>query len=83
MIQKITDFRMQLEVNVVGMFAATQAFAPLLGLDPTLHGAKGRIINLSSAGGRMGFPLLGAYVTAKHASRAFRNVFAANFNWSV
>lgn len=67
LIQTIDDFRMQLEVNVVGMFAVTRAFAPLLGADPTLSGPKGRIVNLGSVGGRIGFPLLGAYVTAKHA----------------
>jgi len=71
MIQSIEDFRMQLEINVVGMFTVTRTFAPLLGLDPSLTGPRGRIVNLSSVGGRMGFPLLGAYVTAKHAVEGF------------
>ncbi|MET4783270.1 SDR family NAD(P)-dependent oxidoreductase [Glaciihabitans sp. UYNi722] len=67
MVQSIDDFRMQMEVNVVGMFAVTRSFFPLLGGDPSLTGPKGRIVNLGSVGGRIGFPLLGAYVTAKHA----------------
>jgi NAD(P)-dependent dehydrogenase (short-subunit alcohol dehydrogenase family) len=67
MIQSVEDFRMQLEVNVVGMFAVTRAFFPLLGGDQSLTGPQGRIVNLGSVGGRVAFPLLGAYVTAKHA----------------
>lgn len=67
MVQSIDDFRMQMEVNVVGMFAVTRSFFPLLGGDSALGGAKGRIVNLGSVGGRIAFPLLGAYVTAKHA----------------
>jgi NAD(P)-dependent dehydrogenase (short-subunit alcohol dehydrogenase family) len=67
MVQPVEDFRMQMEVNVVGMLAVTQSFFPLLGGDPSLTGPKGRIVNLGSVGGRIAFPLLGAYVTAKHA----------------
>jgi NAD(P)-dependent dehydrogenase (short-subunit alcohol dehydrogenase family) len=67
MVQPVEDFRMQMEVNVVGMFAVTRSFFPLLGGDPALSGPKGRIVNLGSVGGRIAFPLLGAYVTAKHA----------------
>ncbi|TAJ48763.1 MAG: SDR family NAD(P)-dependent oxidoreductase [Herbiconiux sp.] len=67
MVQSVEDFRRQMEVNVVGMFAVTRSFFPLLGGDPALRGAKGRIVNLGSVGGRIAFPLLGAYVTAKHA----------------
>jgi NAD(P)-dependent dehydrogenase (short-subunit alcohol dehydrogenase family) len=71
MVQPVADFRMQLEVNVVGMFAVTRAFFPLLGGDDALTGPKGRIVNLGSVGGRIAFPLLGAYVTAKHAVEGF------------
>ncbi|HYV49532.1 MAG TPA: SDR family oxidoreductase [Myxococcaceae bacterium] len=61
------DFRKQLEVNVVGPFMVTQAFAPLLGKDRALQGPPGRIVNVSSVGGKMGAPFLGAYVASKHA----------------
>ena len=45
----------------------TQAFLPLLGTDPSLTGLPGRIVNISSVGGKLGGPFLGAYVAAKHA----------------
>ena len=71
LIQSVADFRQQLEVNLVGMFAVTRAFAPLLGADPMLAGPKGRIVNISSVGGRMGAPFLGAYAAAKHGVEGF------------
>jgi len=64
--QPIDEFRKQLEVNLVGQLVVTQAFAPLLGVDRTLSGKPGRIINMSSVGGKMGAPFLGAYVASKH-----------------
>ena len=66
LVQSVVDFRKQIEINLVGVFAVTRAFAPLLGADPTLAGTRGRIVNVSSVGGRMGVPFLGAYVAAKH-----------------
>ena len=61
----IADLRHQLEVNLIGQITVTQAFAPLLGTDAARQGAKGRIVMISSVGGRMAFPFLGAY----HASK--------------
>src|SRR5215208_1065459 len=52
------DFRHQLEVNLVGVLIVTKAFVPLLGVDRTLHGHPGRIINMSSVGGKNGGPFL-------------------------
>ena len=66
-LQPIAEFRDQMEVNLVGPLMVTQAFLPLLGTDPTLTGLPGRIINISSVGGKLGGPFLGAYVAAKHA----------------
>lgn len=57
----IEDFRDQMEVNLVGQLAVTQAFLPSLRL------ARGRIINLSSVGGRIAGPILGAYHASKFA----------------
>ena len=71
LVQSVADFRKQTEINLVGMFAVTRAFAPLLGADPALTGDKGRIVNISSVGGRMGVPFLGAYVAAKHGVEGF------------
>ena len=67
----MADFRKQIDINLVGVFAVTRAFAPLLGADPTLAGRKGRIVNISSVGGRMAFPFLGAYAASKHGVEGF------------
>ena len=67
LMQSTDDFRQQLEVNVVGTFAVSKLFAPLLGADPSLTGAKGRIVNISSTAGKVGLPFLGGYVASKHA----------------
>ena len=61
----VDDFRQQLEVNLTGVVIATQAFAPLLGIDPDLKGKPGRIINISSVGGKNATPFLGPYNTSK------------------
>ena len=61
------EFRRQLDVNVIGPIIATQAFGPLLGADPSLKGAKGRIVMISSVAGKSGNPLLSAYSASKHA----------------
>jgi hypothetical protein len=58
-------FRRQLEVNLIAPLSVTQAFAPLLGTDRKRQGPAGRIINISSVGGKMGMPFLGAYVASK------------------
>ena len=71
LVQSVADFRRQIEINLVGMFAVTRAFAPLLGADPALTGPRGRIVNISSVGGRMGPPFLGAYAAAKHGVEGF------------
>lgn len=63
--QPTADFRQQLEVNLVGPLTVTRAFLPLLGTDPEMHGAPGRIINVSSVGARLSPPFLGAYAASK------------------
>jgi NAD(P)-dependent dehydrogenase (short-subunit alcohol dehydrogenase family) len=57
----IEELRRQLEVNLVGQVAVTQAFMPLL------RTARGRIVNIGSIGGRVALPLLGPYAASKHA----------------
>jgi NAD(P)-dependent dehydrogenase (short-subunit alcohol dehydrogenase family) len=61
------EFRRQLEVNVIGPIIVTQAFAPLLGSDPSLKGPRGRIVMISSVAGKNGNPLTPAYAASKHA----------------
>ena len=64
--QPPADFRQQLEVNLVAPMMVTQAFAKLLGSDRTREGTAGRIVNISSVGGKIGGPFLGAYAASKH-----------------
>ena len=60
----IDEFRRQIEVNLIGQLALTQALVELL------RTAKGRIINISSVGGRISGPMLGAYHASKFAIEA-------------
>jgi NAD(P)-dependent dehydrogenase (short-subunit alcohol dehydrogenase family) len=63
----VDQFRRQFEVNVIGPIIATQAFAPLLGADPSLRGPKGRIVMISSVAGKSGNPMSSPYSASKHA----------------
>ena len=63
-IMPIDALRRQLEVNVVGQVAVTQAFLPLI------RRARGRVVNISSVGGRVASPALGAYAASKFAIEA-------------
>lgn len=64
--QPLADYRKQVEVNLIGGFIVSQAFAPLLGADRALAGPPGRIVNITSLGGKIGSPLLAGYCSAKH-----------------
>lgn len=59
----IQQFRYQLEVNVLGVVAVTQAFMPLL----RSAAGGGRIINMGGIFGRVSLPLYGPYAACKHA----------------
>lgn len=69
--QSVDEYRFQLEVNLVSPLIVTQAFLPLLGADRSLNGNPGRIINMSSVGGKIGGPFLGSYVASKHGLEGF------------
>jgi NAD(P)-dependent dehydrogenase (short-subunit alcohol dehydrogenase family) len=60
----LDQLRHQLEVNVIGQLAVTQRFLP------ALRAARGRIVNVSSIGGRVALPLVGAYHASKFALEA-------------
>ncbi|MFN8530398.1 MAG: SDR family oxidoreductase [Anaerolineae bacterium] len=60
----IDDFRKQIEVNLTAQLAVTQAFIPYL------RAARGRIINVTSIGGRVAGKMLGAYHASKFAFEA-------------
>lgn len=61
----IDELRQQLEVNLIAQLAVTQAFAPLLGADTSRKGAPGRIVMMSSIGGKNAFPFMGPYSASK------------------
>ncbi|MFI4984650.1 MAG: SDR family oxidoreductase [Solirubrobacterales bacterium] len=60
----LDDVRGQLEVNVLGQIAVTQA------LLPALRRARGRIAFVSSIGGRVAIPFTAPYAASKHAVEA-------------
>lgn len=59
------DYRQQLDVNLVGPFLVTQAFAPMLGAVSDFRGQPGRIVNISSVAGLRAMPFLGPYAASK------------------
>lgn len=61
---EVEDLRWQLEVNVVGGTAVTQAALP------SIRRARGRIVFISSTSGRVATPGLGAYGASKFALEA-------------
>jgi NAD(P)-dependent dehydrogenase (short-subunit alcohol dehydrogenase family) len=60
----LDQLRHQLEVNLIGQLAVTQRFLP------ALRAGRGRIVNVSSIGGRVALPLVGAYNASKFALEA-------------
>jgi NAD(P)-dependent dehydrogenase (short-subunit alcohol dehydrogenase family) len=62
--QELGEIRAMFDVNVFGLIAVTQAF---LGL---VRQGKGRIVNMSSVGGRMPVPFVAAYSATKFAVEA-------------
>jgi NAD(P)-dependent dehydrogenase (short-subunit alcohol dehydrogenase family) len=60
----LEDVRRQLEVNVVGQIAVTQAFLSLI------RQGHGRIVNVGSSNGRLSVAFLGPYCASKFAMEA-------------
>jgi NAD(P)-dependent dehydrogenase (short-subunit alcohol dehydrogenase family) len=60
----IDEWRRGLEVNFIGQVAVTQAALP------ALRKARGRIVNMTSIGGRLASPFLGPYNASKYALEA-------------
>ena len=72
------ELRKQLEVNVVGQIAVTQAFLPLL------RQGSGRIVNIGSVSGRIASPLLGAYTASKFAMEGLTDTLRRELSpWGV
>jgi NAD(P)-dependent dehydrogenase (short-subunit alcohol dehydrogenase family) len=58
------DWRKQLEINVIGQLAVTQAVLP------RLRESRGRVVFISSVNGRLSFAMVGAYCASKFALEA-------------
>jgi short-subunit dehydrogenase len=57
-----SDMRAQYETNVFGLMAVTRAFLPKM-----MERGNGRVVNVSSVGGRITLPLFGVYNSTKYA----------------
>lgn len=74
----LLQLRKQLEVNVIGQIAVTQAFLPLL------RRGRGRIVNMGSIAGRGTIPLLGPYSASKYALEALTDALRMELQpWGI
>lgn len=74
----LKQLRRQLEVNVVGQIAVTQAVLPFL------RRARGRIVNMGSIAGRGTIPMMGAYSASKHALEALTDALRLElYPWGI
>ncbi len=74
----LASLRKQLEVNVIGQIAVTQALLPLI------RKGNGRIVNIGSLSGRIATPLLGAYAASKFAMEAITDVLRVELSpWNI
>src|SRR5580658_10392075 len=69
-----SEYRRQLEVNMLSPLVVIQAFAPLLGTDKNRQGPSGRIVNITSSGAKVPIPLLGAYSSSKSGLEGMSDV---------
>lgn len=63
---EVDDYRKQFETNVFGVMAITKAVLPYM-----RKKEAGKIINVSSVSGRIGFPGLSAYSSSKYALEGY------------
>jgi NAD(P)-dependent dehydrogenase (short-subunit alcohol dehydrogenase family) len=74
----LAQLRRQLEVNVVGQIAVTQAVLPLV------RRARGRIVNMGSIAGRGTIPMMGPYSASKHALEALTDALRLElYPWGI
>ncbi|MDZ4677406.1 MAG: SDR family oxidoreductase [Oligoflexia bacterium] len=74
----LAELRKQIEVNVIGQVAITQAFLPLI------RKARGRIINIGSVSGRSSIPITGAYSASKFALTAITDAMRLELKpWGI
>src|SRR6202041_2394635 len=69
-----SEYRRQLDVNMIAPLVVIQAFAPFLGTDKKRQGSPGRIVNIASSGAKVAIPLLGAYSASKFGLEGMSDV---------
>jgi NAD(P)-dependent dehydrogenase (short-subunit alcohol dehydrogenase family) len=75
----LEQLRRQLEINLIGQVAVTQAFLPML-----RTAMPGRIVNMSSIAGRTSMPLLGPYCASKFALEAMSDALRLELQqWGI
>jgi NAD(P)-dependent dehydrogenase (short-subunit alcohol dehydrogenase family) len=74
----LDQLRHQLEVNVVGQVAVTQAVLPLL------RRSRGRVVLISSVNGRVSTPMMGPYCASKFALEAIADALRVEVRpWGI
>jgi NAD(P)-dependent dehydrogenase (short-subunit alcohol dehydrogenase family) len=74
----LDDLRQQLEVNLIGHLAVTQAALP------ALRQARGRIVNVTSIGGIVATPFFGPYNASKFALEALSDCLRVELRpWGI
>lgn len=74
----LDDLRRQLEVNVIGQVAVTQAFLPMV------RQARGRIVYIGSIAGRMATPFIAPYAASKFALEAISDALRVELRpWGI
>ena len=66
------EIRAQFDANVFGLFAVTRAVLPLMRAQ-----RSGRILNITSVAGLVGFPASGYYAASKHAVEGWSDTLRA------
>ncbi len=74
----LDELRRQLEVNVTGQVAVTQAFMPLI------RQGNGRVVFMGSISGRLATPFLGPYAASKFALEAIADALRMELRpWGI
>ena len=74
----IDDWRRQFEVNLFGHVAVIRSFIPLL------RENRGRIVNISSLGGKLAQPFAAPYTASKHALEALSDALRLELKpWGI
>ncbi|XP_068722409.1 retinol dehydrogenase 7-like isoform X2 [Montipora capricornis] len=74
----LAEFKRSADVNIWGLIDVTKTFLPLI------KKAKGRVVNMSSAAGRIAVPLTGAYSLTKYGVEAFSDALRLEMQpWGI